>query len=282
MSVDFNAVTAYFDQMPCRDAYTGAQAFMGQLGLYDDSKRDSETLQRRVISTASTAAVPARRAVLAGGQVYMLGRGIPDEFMGSTSRVGRIAHQADGLATVQTLGQACLGLAGLSAYAAKSWAKDSAFSQQSSALEPRYHIHFCDTEPVSENHVVTLSGNMYIVRSANHGAAGMLVTHCDEMLGVVRETATIATGTYSSVTEAFTGVAVSAPVLRLRWQSLFAYGGGNSPPFEAGDTQLVVAKASATVAAGTNITLPDGVWRVVSAATLGDVWLCRANRHGRG
>lgn len=280
--MDFTAAAAYFDRTPCLDAYTGTQAFMGQLGLYDDSKRDSETIQRRVISTAAGAVVPARRAVLAGGQVYLLGRGIPDEFMGSTSRVGRIAHQADGLATVQTLGQACLATVGFSAYAARSWTKDSAFSQQSSVLEPRYHVHFCDTEPVVENQIVTLGGAMHLVRAVNHGAAGMLVTTCDELRGVVRETASITVGTYSAATETVVGAAVSAPVLRLRWQSLFAYGGGHAPAFEAGDIQVVVAKSSLTMAAGATLVLSDGTWRVVSVATLDDVWLCRANRHGRG
>ena len=282
MSVDFTAVTAYFDRTPCLDAYTSVTAFMGQLGLYDDSKRDSETIQRRVLSTAAGAAVPARRAVLAGGQVYMLGRGIPDEFMGSTSRVGHIAHQAEGLASIQSLSQACLSTGGLSAYAARSWIKDSAFSQQSSVLEPRYHVHFCDTEAVAENMVVTLGSAMHIVRAVNHGAAGMLVTTCDELRGAVRETASITVGTYSAATETVTGVAVGAPVLRLRWQSLFSYGGGHAPPFEAGDIQVVVAKSSLTMASGATLVLSDGTWRVVSVATLDDVWLCRANRHGRG
>lgn len=280
--MDFRAVTAYFDQMACTDAYTGVGAFMGQLGLYDDSKRDSETVQRRVISTAAGAAVPARRAVLAGGQVYMLGRGIPDEFMGSTSRVGHIAHQADGLATVQTLSQACLATAGFSAYAARSWTKDMAFSQQSSVLEPRYHIHFCDTEPVVENRIVTLGGTLHIVRAVNHGTAGMLVTTCDELRGTTPEAANITIGTYSAATETVTGSVVSTNVLRLRWQGLFAYGGGHAPSFEAGDIQVVVAKSVATIAPGATLALTDGTWKVVSAATLDDVWLCRANRHGRG
>ena len=280
--MDFNAVTAYFDRMQCLNAYTGAPAFMGQLGLYDDSKRDSETVQRRVISAAAGVAVPARRAVRAEGQVYMLGRGIPDSFLGSTSRVSYIAHQADGLATVQTLSQACLGVTGLAAYAARSWVKDSAFTQQSSVLETRYHIHFCDTEPVVENQIVSLGGALHIVRSVNHGAAGMLVTTCDELRGATVEMAGITAGAYSATTETVTGAAVSAPVLRLRWQSLFAYGGGHSPPFEAGDIQVVVDKSSVTMAAGATLVLSDGTWKVVSVASLDDVWLCRANRHGRG
>lgn len=280
--MDFNAVTAYFDRMECLDAYTGAHAFLGQLGLYDDSKRDSETVQRRIISTAAGSPVPARRAVLAGGQVYMLGRSIPDSFLGSLSRAGHIAHQADGLASVQTLGEACTSEPGLLAYAARSWVKDAAFSQQSSTLEPRYHIHFCDTEPVVENRLVTLAGTLHIVRSVNHGAAGMLVTTCDELRGAALEQANITVGTYSATTETTVGAVVGAQVLRVRWQSLFAYGGGHSPAFEAGDIQVAVAKSTATVSPGALITLPDGVWRVVSVSTLDDVWLCRANRHGRG
>ena len=37
----------HFNRMPCNDGYTGAFLYNGQLGLFDDSKRDSESQKMR-------------------------------------------------------------------------------------------------------------------------------------------------------------------------------------------------------------------------------------------
>lgn len=273
----FKDVSAFFDKMECRDAYSNVLAFYGQIGLFDDSKRDSETAQRRIISTSATAMIPARRAVRAGGTTFIIGQGHADDFQNSTSRVGFVVHEATQLAVVQGLDEACTGAVGFGAYAARAWVKDSAFSQQSSTLDPRYHLHFSITEPVEENDVVSFDNNYYLVRSVTKGAGGFLVTSCDEMQGAVRVSATVTTGAWSATTESSSGTPTVMPVLRLRWQSLFSYGGEQSPKFEAGDIQIIVAKTNATMVAGATAAMFDGIWRVRSVVSVGGVWVCRAS-----
>ncbi len=38
-----------FNKMPCNDGYSGTFLFNGQILLYDDSRRDSEGGERRII-----------------------------------------------------------------------------------------------------------------------------------------------------------------------------------------------------------------------------------------
>ena len=39
----------HFNNMPCNDGYSGAFLYNGQLVLYDDSRRDSESTERRIL-----------------------------------------------------------------------------------------------------------------------------------------------------------------------------------------------------------------------------------------
>jgi hypothetical protein len=269
-----------FNNMVCWDAYSGLHLFDGQLGLYDDNKRDSETAERRTLSLAPTATIPARRVIQAANTRFIVGHGNPDDWAGSTIRVGYTVHEATYLSIVRTLDQACLGLAGYTAYAGRAWVKDLSYTQQSSKETPQHHIHFSRSEPVEANQLVTFEGRLNLVRSTNYGAGGTLVTTCEEMVEPAIESAQVFNGTFDPIADAFIGAPVLTNVVRMRWQSLFTYSSSIAPKFQPGDIQLAVSQSVGDVKAGTEVTLSDGIWRVLSAVREGSVWLCRAARHG--
>lgn len=267
-----------FNQTECLDAYTGTLAFLGQLGLYDDTKRDSETAERRVLSVAPDVEIPARRVIEMAGRRWIVGHDNVDTFRGSVLRQGLVVHEATALAEVQTLEQACLNQTGTRAWAGRAWVKDSGFSEQSSVLASVHHIHFSRTETVDVGQVVNFAGHYHVVRANSYGAAGMLVAVCEQLRGVVIEEATALAATFDPVTEAWTGSSSSFRAVRMRWQSLFEYRNNISPRFGPEDVQLAIAKASMTPRVGQKLTLSDGTWQIASVLDEG-VWLCRAVRH---
>lgn len=274
------AAASHFDRMVCNDAYSGAQVFRAQLGLYDDNRRDSETAQRRVLSVASGVTLPARRVVAAAGTRFILGHANPDYSHQSIVRVGYVVHEATELAQVRSLAQVCLNQPGFTAWAGRSWVKNLAYSEQSSRLVPQYHIHFAANEPVATQSIVTFGSRLHVVRAVEPGQGGTLVCTSDELPEPAVEMATVTNSTYDPVNDTFTGTPQAVRVLRVRWQSLFQYRNQVAPKFESDEMQVVVAKSVMTVNVGALFELSDGDWKVSSVQSEGDVWLCRVTQHG--
>lgn len=273
------AAAGFFNHTVCLDAYDGTTLFYAQIGLYDDTKRDSEASERRVFSCVPGITLPARGVVEAAGTHWIIGHGNVDTFKGDVIRVGYVAHEAPDLSKIQTLDQFCTNTTGVSAYAGRAWVKDLAFSEQSSVLAGQHHIHFSQTESVAVGNIVTYNNLPHVVRITNLGPAGTLIVTAEQMPAGAVETGSFAAGTWNPVTEAWTGTPVSARVVRMRWQSLFKYLHAEAPTFAPGDIQLAVSKSVLTPVPGQTVTLSDGVWRLASVLDEG-VWLCRAVRNG--
>jgi len=274
-----SAAARRFDKTPCYDAYTGELLFHAQLGLYDDSKRDSETAQRRILSVGPEVEIPLRRVVTFDGIKFIVGHANADTFMGRTIRLGYTVHEATALANVQTLAQAAANTPGVSTWAARAWVKNAAFSEQGSQLAPEHHIHFAANETVPDASLVTFAGDVHVVRSSNTGAAGTLVTLCDQMPDASIGMGTITSGQWDPVQETWSGAPVAVRVIRLRWQSYFQYMNKGAPTFGPDDAQVVLP-ASANAKPGAILVLSDGTWYVAAATLNAGVWLCRATRHG--
>lgn len=268
-----------FNDMVCLDGYTGSDLFRAQLGLYDDNKRDSETAERRTISISPDVTIPTRRVIAAAGTRFILGHANPDDYRGSTIRVGYVAHEATYMSQVRTLDEVCLAQAGFTAWSGRVWVKDVAYTQQDSVETPLFHIHFADGEPVQPNMLVTFQDQLNLIRSLNHGAGGTLVATCEQMVEPAIESATIQVGVYDPVQDATVDTPTSVTAVRMRWQSLFRYSNSVAPKFEPGDIQLAFSQSGPAVGAGTVVDLSDGRWRVQSAVPEGSVWLCRATRY---
>lgn len=274
-----SSVANAFNQMECLDAYTGELAFYGQLGLYDDTKRDSETAERRVISASPSITIPARRVIEAGGTRFIMGKGNPDTFLGNVIRVGYVVHEATHLASIQTLSQLCANTEGTSAWAGRAWVKNLGYSEQDSNLNSFHHLHFSTSETIAEGNVITFDGAKYIVRTTNKGAAGTLTAYSDVMPEPVVEMASFGLGSYDPITDTHSSTPTSARVVRVRWQSLFDYRNEKAPSFGPGDLQIAVLKSVIATPVGERVTLSDGTWMIASANSHGDVWLCRGVRH---
>lgn len=267
-----------FDKTPCKDAYTGFLSFYGQLLAWDKSTRDSESAQRRVISAAPETVRPPRGVVSVGSEVYILGKPHTDTFQGEALRVGFPSVLADGLMTVRTLEQVCKGQPGYQTYASKAWVKNDAFTEQSSHLNPKHHVHYSADENIGQDLVLSLSGINMVVRTVVAGTSGVMVATADQMQSDAIQAATVASRVYDPVTEDTTQTTVSTTVVRMRWQSLFSYGSDAAPTFNPGDIQIAIDKSVATVKPGHLVTMADGDWLIDSVVSLSGIWLCKAKR----
>lgn len=273
------AVANRFNRAEVRDAYTGDLICYGQLGLYDDSKRDSETAERRVLSLAPDIDLPTRRVVAINGVKYIIGHANPDVFDRGPIRVGYVLHETTDLVQVRTLAEVCLGQTGFTAWSARAWVKNAAYIDHTSALAVQHHLHFGVNEPVGLNYVVKFDGNLHLVRQLTKGPAGTLMTFVEEMEVDGVDVASITTGSWDVAADAIVGTTTNIPVLRVRWQSLFQYLNKSAPTFGPEDVQFVIAKSSITPAVGSKMTIGSHLWQIASIIDEGTVWLCRGVRH---
>lgn len=275
-----HAAAKHFNRMPCNDGYTGAFLFNGQIALYDDSRRDSEGAERRIIELAPEDVLPARRVVEAHGVRYIMAHGFDDSALGEVIRRKFVAHEATHLATWRTLQQVCENAAGTQAWSAKAWIKDSKEIDESSDMVGVNHIHMAVTEAVAVSNIVHFDGVYHIVRKTTKGAAGTLILTCDEVPEPAIETGSLKTGTYDPINEVMATTTTSVRVLRLRWQSLFEFRDALAGPFRPEDMQAVIAKSVATPAVGATLTLSDGDYQINSVQSETGVWVCKVTRHG--
>lgn len=275
-----HAAATHFNRMVCTDAYSGKYLFNGQLGLFDDSKKDTEGSERRILELAPGTALPSRGVIEADGVRFILGHGYADSALGKPIRVKYVAHEATALAKVRTLEQVCLGSAGTDIYSARAWIKDSKEISESSEMIGVNHLHFSIHETLNVNDTVLFGGQLHIVRKINAGAAGTLIATCDEIGKPDVETCVYSSVTFDPVTENKSTLVVTLTAVRLRWQSLFEYRDQIAKPFLAEDSQVVIAKSVVTPHVGSSFTLSDGLYNVTSTLDRPGVWVCKVARHG--
>lgn len=274
-----HAVANKFNKTPCLDAYTGEYLFDGQLGLYDDNKRDSETSERRVLSLSPDVTLPPRRVVEAAGARFILGSGYPDVHNGKLIRQGVVAHEAPFLSQIRTIEEACLDQLGKQAWTGSTWFKNLAYREQDSNLTPMFHLHFAVTEELVPGLLLTFDRWLYIIRSLNYGPAGTQIATCEQVPEPSIERVTITGTTYEPVSDTMGATQHVVRTVRLRWQSLFEYRHNLAPKFGPGDVQLAFAASAFTPKAGQAVEMSDGRWQLASVLLEGPVWLCRAVRH---
>lgn len=265
-----------FDRTELLDGYNGTLLGRGQLPPFDDAKRDAEVSERRTLSVSPGFAFPSHGVVQAAGVRYIVGRGVPDQFLGGTIREGHVIHGAPFLAEIRTLGQLCLAQPGRSAWANRAWVKYMAFTEQDSTLPRQSHIALSKSEQVPPGAAITLDGQNYIVRASDVGAAGIRTLLADDLPDPVQ--AELVRGTYNRVTETRTETRTPVSIMLMRWQSMFAYQTLDSPDFGPGDELLVVPKSQATPAVGEHFEVSGRKWGIKSVSSHEDVWLLWSHR----
>jgi hypothetical protein len=274
---------AYFDRTVCTDAYTLGSPFNGQLNVFDDSARDGTTVLRRVLSVADGTPIPARRAIQAHGQFYIIGADHIDSFNGAVIRRKYVCHRADGLAVAASADQALRALAGTSMYAGRVWVKDMKELETSSRLSAFMSIFVASTETVGVGDFVSLSGRWHLVRNVFLGAAGFLTLESDQLAADCLGTAAYsarAGNVYDAVNDVIDGATATVPVMVHRWQDDFFYRLMTSAKFEVGDVVARVSKTNVpTALAGDTFVFAGDHYNVVSVRDDGrGAWTLHARR----
>lgn len=269
----------YFDRTAVSDAYTGDALFQGQLDVFDDSKRDGVTVERRILSVAADVALPARGAVSTpDGRNWLIGTDFPDYFNGDVIRRKATLQRADDLGTIVSLSGACTGAAGTAAYVSRSWIKDSKEIAESARVYPVYDLYVAMGEPLAPFSLVRARSRWHLVRSVYESQAGYLVGNADELPEPVVCSATLATRTLDPVTETATGADTALTMVLLRWQSGFEYIVESALKYVAGDELGVVAATVASPRAGDLVTIGGVARRVLEVSALDDCYRLHLRR----
>lgn len=230
-----SSVANYFDRTQAYDAYTNRPAFKLQLDLYDDSKRDGVTVERRIISCKPTAVPPATGCLRFAGAEWILGRFHLDTFDGGAIRKKAIVQVADGLATIRSAAQALGGLAGRQAYAARAWEKSSKEIDESSEMYDIYSIFVHESVPVATGDVILLSDQAHLVRDVYITEAGFRSAYAEVIEDYAVADVTYKARTLNPVLETWTELPTATKAIRLRWQTWFRYDSAASARYIEGD-----------------------------------------------
>lgn len=273
-------VSRRFDKTPCRDAYSGAVLFNGQMAPWMEVLRDAVTYERRVLSVRPGINMPTRRALQAAGSNWIVGSKNIDLWLGEEIRHGYTLQEASVLARLLTLEEALAGATGTQAYCGRAWIKDEAFTQQSSAVVAQFEVFMGVNESAPSGSLIDFGGDLLVVHSSHTTEAQMLRATCESLGTAASSTASVTHGVWNPVTEQLSGSAVTIPVIRMRWQSLYAYGSPSAPRMEADDQQMVMSATSVPKPVGAVVQFSDSSrWSVRSATRYGSAWLCRATHH---
>lgn len=259
----------HFDDVVATDAH-GAASIRVQFLLYDDTRRDGLTVDRRIISVAPAVTIPARRVLTVGSDRWIMGDGANDYFKGEAIRTKYVAHLASGLAELKTIAQALQGQAGATFYAGIAWVKSARQIEVNSELINVETLYSSKTETVQEDQLVFINGKMYFTRQPYTALSGFTALTLDEIEQPL-EIISFSSRTYDPITDTYSATTVATTVLRHRWQEHYAYTSKADQSYERGDETVWVLESAAVAKAGDKLTLSDGEWLVLSATDEGAV-----------
>lgn len=267
--------SCYFDQTPVTEVTSGRLLFRGQVAPYDDSKRDSATAYRRVLSVKPGTPMPASLTVRILGSVWIIG-GSEVDGLSEAHREKYVLHPSHEKFSVSRLQDYLAGAVVAQAWGDLEWVKDGKQEAITSAPAPIYNLYLPSVTDVREHDVLWTAGRAMIVSTVRLEPSGLLMA-AGELLDTLVASATVSTRTYVPATGAYTAGA-STPVncLRLRWQALYTYDSQTDAKYQEGDCNLVFPLGT-TVTTASTVTLNAKVWAVLSVETLGGALVV----HGR-
>lgn len=252
-------VVQYFNNTEYFDGYDGTSLGFGQLDVYDDSKRDGITAQRRVFEVNVGSPMPARGVIEFANSHWLVGVKEIDLFRGEVHREKYVCHQAEDLSTYRSIKEVLEGAEGVKAYAARVWVKTTAQVEISSEKFNQMQIFMTRAENVVPASIVSIANKHYIVSEVYPATAGHLVAMSEEMDAEAIEVGSITQTKFNPRTDEYEETDTPVNLTRLRWQSLFEYMSLGTAKFERGDIQAAMLEP---LAVGTVLTLADGKWAV--------------------
>lgn len=267
-----SSVAKHFDRLVATDAYNQAWQIRGQMDVFDDSRRDGMTIERRILSVAPEISMPPRSTLKADDLVWLAGDHHRDYFKGSAIRHKYVLHQATELVSVKTFAEAIGAAAGYQAWASRIWIKGSKEIEISSDITNVYDIYFAPNEPLAEGTVVFMDNRWHLIRTLYPSTAGLLVALADELPEPVVVSASFGNNTYNPTTDTYTGTPTVVTGMRLHWQSHFRYPTKGVSRYKSGDQVLMVRRADITPKDGDRVTINGDVYLIESKLDEGLCW----------
>ena len=264
------------DNVVATDAYGTAQVLV-QYDPLSYSKVDGTNVTKRMLSAAPSVVMPSRGALTIEGQTYLVGHGAPDFWRGKVIRTNYVIQGADGLASLQTIGQALAGTAPVTAYAAVSFSKYLPEINDSSKFPPQYQMFTAGNESAPADSLVGLNGVFYLVKQSYISTSGLRIALSNVVAEPCFETVTFGSRVYDPILDTYTSSGTSIPIFRIKWAESFEYLSKASEGFERGDIQVFMLKASSPKPSDL-LALSDGSWRILSVQDFDGLWRCHARR----
>ena len=267
--------SVFFDRTPILDPDTGRFLFYGQVEPFDDSKRDSSTAYRRILSVKPGTVMPAGRVVRILGYAWIVGDSEIDG-LGTAHREKFVLHPAKAKMNVSTLTQYLAAVVGSSTYLDASWLKDGKEEAVSSRVVPMFTIFMPTPALVDEYSVVWDAGTAYLTQDPHPVASGVRGV-LSLRLAYAPVDATLGTRAYDPVAGEYTAsVNSTVKCLRVRWQSLYLYGSQADGRYQEGDDSFVLP-AGTVIATKDSLTLAGSTWQILAVENLGGAVVA----HGR-
>ncbi|OFV49701.1 MULTISPECIES: hypothetical protein [Oligella] len=252
-------VVKYFNNTPYYCAYTGDLMGYGQLDVWDDSKRDGLTVQRRIFEVDVGSPMPSRGVITFEGDHWLVGFLNKDLFQGRVHREKYVLHQAEEEVDYRSIKEHLEDAEGVGIFAARVWIKTTSQVEISSEKFNQMQVFTSRSEPVEVGDVFTFSSKQYIVTEVYPSTAGHQVSICEELDKGALEVGVVSDEVYDPITETMQTTDKPIKVFKLRWQSHFDYLSLATPNFERGDIQGATLTQLET---GTVLTLSNVRWRV--------------------
>lgn len=258
--------SGYFDRTPIIDPYTGRTLFYGQVDPFDDSKRDSTTAYRRILSVAPGTDTPVRGVVSVLGSNWILGVREVDG-LGEAHREKYVLHPATVKASISRLPGLLSGDTPTSAWADVAWFKDGREESVSSRQVPMYTAYLHPSTVLQEYDVISAGGRTFLVSNPHAHASGMLEATCVRLDSSVVG-AVMGSRAYDPVQGKYvSNVTTVVKCLQVRWQSLYLYRSQADTKFAEGDCALVLPSGT-SISTKDTLTVGAVVWGVISVEPL--------------
>lgn len=266
------AAARRFDRLTFADAYVPATTFLGQMDVFDDSRRDGLTVDRRILSVDPAVTMPARKTLLVDGGTWLVGDSERDYFGTEAIRHKHVLHRASEIVAVKTFAETIAASAGYSAWASRIWVKGSKEIEISSDVTSVYGVYFAEGETLAEGTLIFMSGRWHLIQLLYSSTAGFQVALSDELPEPVRVSATFSKRVYVPSNDTYTTTPTAYSGVLVRWQSYFRYPQRGADVFKAGDRVLMVLKTDVTPVAGDKVSIGTANYVIKAILDEGLCW----------
>lgn len=267
-------VSSYFDRTPAYDSTGSTVLFYCQIEPFDDSRRDSSSAHRRILSVAPGTEMPADRVVRLFERNWLIGTSEVDG-MEDMHRVKYVIAQAPRQMNLSSLGEYLAGISTQEVWAAAYWAKDVRQTETSSAYPQMYDVF--TVVPVQPRAVLWGGAEQFLVMSPRDMPSGFLSAHSLKLDKAV-ETVEMESRAYDPVAGDYVlQTSNTTPALRVRWQSLFDYTSQMDERYQEGDVSVVLPP-SAPVNTGSMLRFPDQTYQVTAVDTMSDAQVAHCRK----